>query len=372
MRVLFVLENLRVGGAQRHALALAAGLAPRFDCDILSLSAKTAEPIEGPPNVRVRHLGLRPLRPGSWVAIARAIGDSRPDLIVTVNPVASAAVAAARCVGGPRPPRAAILHSTSLGGAGATLRMLAFVPVARRCDALVYVSEVQRRYWTQRGLGARSVRVIHNGVATECYAVATSAEKAAAKAWFGWDARDRVFGVAAAMRPEKNLVQLVDALAALRAGGLSARLLIIGDGPERRRVEAHARALNVLDSLAVTGLQADVRPFLAALDVGALPSIAVETLSLFALEAMASGVPMVMSQIGGAAEIVTDGVDGRLFPAGDTPALVAALTECLDPAIQARLSAAALATARTRFDQAPMLAAYADLFEHLIRHGAAA
>ena len=367
-----MLEDLRVGGAQRHTLALAAGLSPRFACEVLSLSIRTAEPLRAPEGVGVSHLGLRPLRPRSWDGIASAIQERRPDLIVTVNPVATLALAGARMVGSVGTPRAVIFHSTRIGSVGAGLRTSAFIPVARGCDALVYVSMNQRRHWERRGLGARDVRVILNGVPTDRYAAATAMKKAAAKARFGWRPDDVVFGTAAAMRPEKNHVQLVEALARLRVQGRPARLLIVGDGPERGRVQARARALGVEASLAITGLQAEVRPFLAALDVGALPSVAVETLSLFALEAMASGVPMVMSDIGGASEIVTDGVDGRLCRAGDTAALTAALAACFDPAARARMADAAVRTACARFDEAPMIAAYADLFATLIGKGPSA
>lgn len=366
MRVVFVLEDLRIGGAQQHALTLADGLSPRFECEVVSLGVSAGEPIAIPAGVRVSHLGLRPLRPPAWMALARDLQARRADLIVTANPVATLAVAAARLRGGLRSPRVVTFHSTRLGSVGAALRTLPFIPVAWGCEALVYVSEAQRRHWSRRGLGARRVAVIPNGVPTDRLPPVAPAERAAAKARLGWGPQDAVFGVAAAMRPEKNLVQLADALADLRGQGVPARLLIVGDGPERAGVQARAQTRGVGDSLRITGLQADVRPFLAALDVGVLPSVAVETRSLFALEAMACGAPMVMSLIGGAAEIVTDGVDGRLVPPGDTPALVAALADCLTPAARARLSAAAVKTARTRFDAAPMLVAYAALFQSLI------
>ena len=366
MRVLFVLEDLRIGGAQRHALALAAGLTPPFVCEVLSLSAASAETLAPPSGVVASHLGLRPLRPGAWRPLAAAIAVRRPDLVVTVNPVATLAVAAARAVGAPRTRWAVLFHTTTITDKGAALRTAPFIPVARGCDALVYVSANQKRHWERHGLRARRIEVILNGVPTQRYASASDGERATAKTRLGWGPQDRVFGAAAVMRPEKNLVHLVDALAVLRADGLPARLLLIGDGPERDRVEARARSLGVEDSLAITGFRDDVRPFLAALDVGALPSLAVETLPLFALEAMASGVPMVLSDIGGAGEIVTDKRDGRLVPVRDLAALTCALADCLEPATRASLSSTALATARARFDEVPMLAAYADLFTALI------
>jgi glycosyltransferase involved in cell wall biosynthesis len=160
------------------------------------------------------------------------------------------------------------------------------------------------------------------------------------------------------LRPEKNHVQLVEAVARLRARDIPARALLVGDGAMRPAIEARARALGVSDHVRITGFQADVRPLVGACDAVVLCSTAVETFSLAALEAMALGRPVVQSQIGGAAEMTVPGENGALFPVGDTRALVERLAELADPAARRRMGAAARATVEARFCERAMVERY--------------
>jgi glycosyltransferase involved in cell wall biosynthesis len=103
------------------------------------------------------------------------------------------------------------------------------------------------------------------------------------------------------------------------------------------------------------------------MDVGVLCSVAVETLSLAALEMMAAGLPLVLSDLGGASEIVADGVNGSLYPVGDTMALVERLSAiCLDPVRRSRMGLSSLARVREKFALDRMVAEYAALFSQLI------
>lgn len=86
------------------------------------------------------------------------------------------------------------------------------------------------------------------------------------------------------------------------------------------------------------GEQSDVRPFIEACDAGVLCSRAVETFSLSALEFLALGVPMIMSRIGGASEIVRHGENGLLYESGDLPALVSSMVLIADPASRAKMA----------------------------------
>src|SRR5207248_3830085 len=83
---------------------------------------------------------------------------------------------------------------------------------------------------------------------------------------------DFVIGLSAVLRPEKNPLQLVEAIASLRRRGIPARALVIGDGEMRGELEARARRLGVAGDVAITGLQREVRPFVAACDAAVLCS----------------------------------------------------------------------------------------------------
>ncbi|MEO8719263.1 MAG: glycosyltransferase, partial [Burkholderiales bacterium] len=168
---------------------------------------------------------------------------------------------------------------------------------------------------------------------------------------------DYVIGLAAVLRPEKNPVQLVDAIARLRAQGIPARALIIGDGPMRAAIEARARALGVGDDVVICGFQHDVRPYIAACDAMALCSWT-EAFSLAALEAMALGKPVVHSDVGGAAEMILPGRNGYLYPAGDTGALVAKLALLAEHAVARSMGVNARKVVQMHFSEKTMVDRY--------------
>lgn len=204
--------------------------------------------------------------------------------------------------------------------------MAAYRPLFWGADCAVFVCEKQRRYWRRRGVFSRRNEVIYNGVDTDEFSDAHDAGAGGRmRAALGLRDSDYVIGTAAVMRPEKNHLQLVDAIARLRARGIPARALIIGDGPMRAAVEARARERKVENDVVITGFQRDVRPHVAACDVMTLCSFT-EAFSLAALEAMALGKPVVHAEVGGAAEMISPGHNGYLFPVGDTGAFVGALT----------------------------------------------
>ena len=105
--------------------------------------------------------------------------------------------------------------------------------------------------WLVRGVFGRRNEVIYNGVDLEHW---QPVDATALRRALGFAPSDYVIGLSAVLRPEKNPAQLIDAVARLRAIGLPARALYIGDGPERARVEARARALGVADRFVISGL----------------------------------------------------------------------------------------------------------------------
>jgi glycosyltransferase involved in cell wall biosynthesis len=169
----------------------------------------------------------------------------------------------------------------------------------------------------------------------------------------------------AVLRPEKNPVQLVEAIAALRRRGVSAKALFIGDGVMRPQVEARSRALGVAHEVHISGLQQEVRPLVSACDAIALCSTRIETFSLAALEAMALARPVVHARVGGAAEMVREGENGFLFPVGDIAALVERLARFADPLVRSRLGGRAREVVEERFSERAMLERYEALLMEL-------
>ncbi len=368
MKLTFVLEDLLTGGAQVHSVDLALRLRRSgMQVQVTVLGARTAPALAdrlGEGLTVLDQSGLT--RPAEWRRLGRAIGAGDPDVVVAVNQVAGCVAAFARARGDVRAPIASVLHATAVRGAAGWMRTAPFYAAARTCDALVYVSERQQAHWTRRGLSARRTAVIRNGVDLGRHPPLDASARTAAKRTLGLDPAILTLGSVAMFRREKNHLQLVRALAALRQAGVVAGLLLVGDGPTRGMVAAQVAALDLDAAVRFCGEQADVRPFLAAMDAGVLCSTAVETLPLFGLELMAGGAPLVASRLGGLEELVEDGVDGLLFPPGDTAALVRQLKRCADPVVRARLSAAALRKAQG-FCAEVMADRYAELFGKLAR-----
>jgi glycosyltransferase involved in cell wall biosynthesis len=200
--------------------------------------------------------------------------------------------------------------------------------------------------------------VIYNGVDTDEFRDARPAgEVARQRAALGLRESDYVIGISAVLRPEKNHVQLVEAIAGLRAQGVPARALIVGDGPMRAAIEARARARGVEHEVVFCGFQHDVRPYVAACDVMVLCSLT-EAFSLAALEAMALGRPVVHAQVGGAAEMILPGRNGYLFPAGDTGALTGKLGLLAERAVSRSMGANARQVVQARFSEKAMVDRY--------------
>lgn len=161
-------------------------------------------------------------------------------------------------------------------------------------------------------------------------------------------------------RPVKRVRDVVRTFAGVRAER-PATLVMVGDGPDRGAAEEEARLLGVSQDVRFLGRIDDVAPLLSAADLYLFPS-ETESFGLSALEALASGVPVIASRVGGVAEVVRDGITGALLPLGDVKAMSAAALEFLEPARWANASAAAAADARARFATADVVAQYEALY----------
>ncbi|HEX6200036.1 MAG TPA: glycosyltransferase, partial [Thermoanaerobaculia bacterium] len=131
---------------------------------------------------------------------------------------------------------------------------------------------------------------------------------------------------------------------------------VVGDGPERRRLEERAASAGLGEAVAWTGFRRDVPALLAAADLFVLPSRD-DALPTVLLEAQAAGVAVVASRAGGVPEIVDDGATGVLVPPGEAAALARAVSALLaDPAARGRLAQAGRRRARERFSMDAWLA----------------
>lgn len=154
---------------------------------------------------------------------------------------------------------------------------------------------------------------------------------------------------------QKGLDVMLQALPAVRSALGPTTLRILGEGPERGRLERLAAELGVASDVRFEGLVSDVRPYLSAAEVFVFPS-RYEGHPHALLEAMAAGVPVVGTAVQGTIEVIRDGVEGLLVPPDDAGALARALVAVLqDEPLAARLAAGARARVASEFSVQKMV-----------------
>lgn len=166
-------------------------------------------------------------------------------------------------------------------------------------------------------------------------------------------------------RPVKRIRDVIDIFARVNAE-VDSRLILIGDGPDMPVARELADELGVLDRIKFVGIVDQVAPLLNKADLFLLPS-STESFGLVALEAMASGVPVIASDVGGIPEVIVHGETGYLAPCRDTAAMAAHAVELLkDERKRRQFGLAARDRARTRFNYESIVPQYEAMYERLV------
>jgi len=212
------------------------------------------------------------------------------------------------------------------------IKVLLFILLIWKMDCFVFGSYRQMKSWKMKYLLGfkRGVSVIHNGVNIDRYSASNlgySREELRNKYKIFED--EVVLGMVAQFRKEKAHKHCLQAIARLISKGYKIRLILVGEGPEKDDVERYAEELGIYDKIIFTGLMKDVREALVSIDIFTLTSVAVETFSNAALEAMAMGNPAVLSDLSGASEMIDDSINGFLYPPGDIDSLTCALEKLM-------------------------------------------
>ncbi|HEU5102196.1 MAG TPA: glycosyltransferase [Roseiflexaceae bacterium] len=231
--------------------------------------------------------------------------------------------------------------------------------IASRVDAYVAVScHVARQLRQTFHIPRHKVKVIHNAVPLTPYLHGAST----AGASLADDSNLPSVLTVARLDEQKGLDYLLAAAALIP----DARFFVAGDGPERARLEAYARALGLDDRVAFLGYRSDIPDLLSNCDLFVLPSL-FEGLPLSILEAMVAGKPVITSAIGGTDEVVIHEQTGLLVPPGEPIALARAIRAILDnPPLGARLAQAGQARVRQQFAAETMIQHVTQLYEEVL------
>lgn len=240
---------------------------------------------------------------------------------------------------------------------------LFFRQTAKFVDRFCCVSdEIARAVTRWRTIPRAKVEVVPNGILTTDTAGASFEARAA----LGIPAGAPVIGTVGRLSEVKRQDLLVRAVAKLRETVPNVHLLFVGDGAERARLEALVKSLGLTAQTHFAGYQSRPEQYLRAMTVFCLTSRS-EGFPVSLLEAWLASVPAVCSAVGGIPAVLTNEVDGLLFPSGDEAALVSALERVVnDPALRERLATAGARVVRERYSLERMASEYEGRYRALV------
>lgn len=366
-KILFVSTSTTVGGAEKTLFTLATLLDPRR----YQVAAVVSLKPEGhyakrlaEQGVRTETLNLaRAPRPADARRLAEIIERERPDV---VHAVMYQAIQLARMA---KKRTAVPFKLVSSPRVNYRSRSLVTLLVDRwlktRDDLLIAESDASRRFLLQQlGYKPAKVVVIRNGVDLAGWP-ASKIDRQKKRLELRLGASDVLVGAIGRLDRQKGFATLVEAMARLKETPL--RCVILGDGPERGRLEALIRRHHLERTVWLLGEKTEIPSWLSAFDLYCLPSLW-EGLPNALLEAMALGLPVVASRVDGVPEAVTSGKDGLLVPPAKPAALAAALKSLAgDPQKRADLGAAAKAAVSERFTLRRMIDEYERAYDSLLK-----
>jgi glycosyltransferase involved in cell wall biosynthesis len=236
--------------------------------------------------------------------------------------------------------------------------------MSRFVDRVIAVSEAARAFLvSDKGYPADKITVVPNGRDLSTFRPGVGRD--VLRKELGLDRSVPVVGVVGRLEAQKGHAYLFEAWPSIIAEFPNARLLVVGDGSLRTRLQTRAQELGVADSVIFAGFRADMPRVLDALDVLALPSL-YEGMPLTAIEASAMGRPVVATAVDGTPEVIREARTGRLVPPADPVALSRAIRSVLrDPLGAARMGRAGRDFVLDRFDLDRQVASTARVYREV-------
>ena len=350
LRLMYVVPDLGVGGAERHVTTLLPRLDPqRFTSCAVCIGepgALFSDLVESSiPATALRRTKRQMVR--ALVDLVREMRRFRPDIVITRGYNAETLGRAAAFLA--RVPHVVVwVHHCGDPEPRGRLRRLIDRCLDPLTDSYFGVAEAQRAFMTDDlGYPPEKITVVYNGVDPSLY---DTTDDPSVLPELGVPADAPTVGIVAALRPEKDHACFLRAARRVVDVRPDVRFLVIGDGPCRENLAAIADAAGLRANIVFTGARGDIPRILRALDLVVLSSYSIECFPMALLEAMASGRPAVCTAVGGVPEMLVDGVTGRLVPARDERALADGMLELLDdPELARKMGRAARERVESEF-----------------------
>lgn len=359
--ILYIIGQLARGGAERQLFSLLRHL--RLPATVLSLSSGGywADPIRS-LGARVIELDRRGhLEPRRLYRTIRVIREVRPDIIhIFLDQVGALYGRLGALMAG----RGHLIVGERSHPSRHPAWYRALLPLMNRfTSAIVCNSKAAGEYMTKRGLNAgREVLVIPNGIILDDF---TDGDSPASDPWPPEWCNTPVVGMVGHLSIDKSPGTFVRACAAIRKVRPDVRFVLTGDGPLRSQVEALVRSLGMTGFLMMMGQRSDVPRLLKGMDL-LISTSSIEGMPNVLIEAMAAGLPVVATDVGGCREVLIDGETGYLVGIGDVAGLAArAVTILNDTSLRLSMGRAARARAERNFDVRRTSERYRHLYQAL-------
>ena len=367
VRVGFVLHVMQVAGAEVLVAETIQRLRGRIDPIIFCLDAV------GPLGERLRAEGVEVLslnrRPGLDTGVIRrfaaALRTRKLDVLHAHQYTPFFYAATANRLANTRTRMIFTEHGRHWPDVVSPKRRLANrLLLGRMADRITAVCAFSARALAEKdGFRADRIDVIENGIDADRYQAPR--DRSLLKARLALAPGRRYIATIARFHPVKDHQTLLRAFAKVAGDVADVDLLLVGDGPLREDLETLVKSLGLDQRVRFLGVRQDVPDILAAVDLFALSSVS-EAASITVLEAMATGTPVVVTDVGGNPEMVRNGVDGLLTPRGDAPAMADSLLRLLaNPGLAASMGAQAAERARTTYRLDRTIDRYYQLYRQL-------
>jgi glycosyltransferase involved in cell wall biosynthesis len=372
IRVLRVIARLNMGGPAIHVANLAAGLETRGyhttlvagslargEDSMAFLAERLGVTVVSVPEIQREISVLHDAR--SIGRLASIIRAERPHILHTHTAKAGAIARAATLIAGDARPPVVVhtFHGHVLKGYFGPGRTAFFRQVertlARSSDVLIAVSPEVRDDLVELGVAPRDkFAVVRLGIPLEERLGDASADLDFRRL-YGIPEQAFVIGWVGRMTGVKDTGAVLEIASATRARGVDAVLCMVGDGPDRERLEALAHDLGIARTTYFVGYQPDIAGYYRLFDAFVLPSVN-EGTPVSAIESLASGTPVVANRVGGVPDVVRDGVDGFLVEHGDIEGAAEKLALLAgDPALRTALGDAGRAHVVDRYSVARLV-----------------
>jgi glycosyltransferase involved in cell wall biosynthesis len=201
--------------------------------------------------------------------------------------------------------------------------------VNKHIDRVVAVSGAVKDALIESGISHKKIDVIYNSIPLERFNPGM-VERNAVRRELGLDDNNIVMGTVGKLHQGKGVFELLSAAHRLAEEYPNVRLIYVGDGPERTRLEQEAQRLSMNDKVIFPGVRKDIERMYAAIDIFVLPSTCREAFGMVLIEAMAMGKPVIATTMGGIPEIVDNDVNGLLVPPHNPDAIAHAMARYIE------------------------------------------